>query len=296
VPVIRRWYRFAAAALAIAAAPLSAGAQWSPDFEATLLYNDNLSGGQRTSDIVEDYAAVGRASLGRSFALGERSDFVVAVEGKLVRYARFDRASFISLGASGGYRRKLGLGLTAPRLLADVWFAYEDAVERVRDARRYGASLALSKRFDDRFVGSLGAAYDARRQSARDQAIVPGISGEAFSLQGRTLSARASYAAGERVTLLAGAAVRHGDVEASTRRNFQIFAESSAIANDPAIGPDFVAYRISGARTRSLSLGLSWELDRRSSLDFHFSGDYSRARAGIEYDARLFSVSYMYRP
>jgi hypothetical protein len=283
------------AGLLLALPPLCVQAQWLPALEASLLYDDNLSRAQLASDVVRDFAAIGRGALSRSFASGDRADFSVSLDARLARYLRFEHASSLSLGIAGGYTRKLGLGLTAPRLLADAWVAHEESPARVRDARRFGVSLTLSKRFDERVHASVGAGYERRKQ-IHDLPVLPGVSGEPFSLQGRSLFARGDFAAGGRATIFAGASLRRGDVEASTRRHPQIFGASSAIAADPAIGPDYVAYRLSGASTRALSAGLSWELDRRSSAEVSFSFERTRAGAGLHYDVRMLALSYVHRP
>lgn len=279
---------------AVLAAPAALG-QWRTDFEASLLYDDNLSRAQLASDIVHDFGVAARAAIGRDFDADERGDFSVGFDVKGLRYARYDGASAVSLGASAGYRRKLGLGLTAPRVSTEAWFAVEDSPEAVRDGHRYGASVTLGKRFDRRLDGAVGFAYEARVQQ-HDLPVVPGIPGDPFSGQSRTLFARGSMALGERGTLLASAAARGGDVVSSTRRNRQIFDESAAIALDPAFGPDYIAYRLTGARTNSISAGIAYELGRHASLEASASVYDTRARGGLDYADRVLSVSYFYRP
>ena len=281
--------------LAVALAPACAHGQWRPDLGASFLYDDNLSRAQVSADIVSDFAAAARAGIGRAFDAGERGDFTLAFDVSAVRYFRFEGASVASLGVSAGYRRKLGLGLTAPRVSAEAWLAEESSPEAVRDGSRGGASATLSKRFDERLEGSLGFAYEKRVQR-HDAPVVPGIAGDPFSLQSRTLLAKGSYALGSRSALLASAAAREGDVVSSTRRNAQIFAESAAIALDPAFGPDYIAYRLSGARTISIGAGIAYDLSRRASLEAAVTAYDTRAHGGLDYSERVVSVSYLYRP
>jgi hypothetical protein len=99
----------------------------------------------------------------------------------------------------------------------------------------------------------------------------------------------------ERALLKASAGARQGDVVSSTRRNFQIFVESAAIANDPAFGPDFIAYRLSGARTRIYTVGVSWALGRRASIDGELLRHETKARGGLDYDGNIYSISLVYR-
>jgi hypothetical protein len=279
----------------MASVPTVALAQWQPQFDAGLLYDDNLPRAQLSSDIVHDFAAFGRASIGRSFAAGDWADFSLTFDGKALHYDRYEGASVLSLGATAGYRRKLGLGLTAPRLGAELSIAAENSPEAVRDGYRYGAAVSLGKRFDERLDVAVGFAYD-RREQRNDYPVVPGIPGDPFSVQSRTLFARGSYDLGARSALFVSAAARGGDVVSSTRRNRQIFDESAAIALDPAFGPDYIAYRLTGASTRSLGAGLAYDLSRRASLEALVSADATRARGGLDYDRRVFSLTYTYRP
>ena len=85
------------------------------------------------------------------------------------------------------------------------------------------------------------------------------------------------------------------EVIAGTRRHFAIFNSANAIADDPAFGPDFIAYRLSGARTRSLTGGLSWELARRSAIDVTLTKDDTHVGGGLDYSAVIFAVTLAYR-
>lgn len=276
-------------------APAAVHAQWQPRLEGGVSYDSNFTRGQMDRDVVGDYSLQARGALARTFDVGERGSLSASLEARAVQYAHFDRASFVALGVGGGYRHKLGLGRSAPWVLADASASYDDARDPVRDVTRYAGSLALAARLGERLEASIGAAYDRSVQRRGDLARVAGVSGKVFSLQGRSLFARASYALGERLSLLAGASLRHGDVESTTHRNPVIFAASSAIALDPAIGPDFVAYRLSGARTKAVTLGLSYELDRRSALSATLSADDTRARNGLAYRGAIMTLGYEYR-
>ena len=99
---------------------------------------------------MHDFGVAARGGLVRSFALDDRADLSAGIEAKALRDATYEGASVISLGAIAGYRRKLGLGLTAPRVGAEASFAWENSPTAVRDGRRFNASAFLGKRFDER--------------------------------------------------------------------------------------------------------------------------------------------------
>jgi len=225
-----------------------ARAQWSSQLEAGYLHDDNFSRAQNPEDKIRESALFARGLLTRDFALGADSDAHAGLEGRINRYSPSDGASFASIGALAGARRKLGLGATAPWVALDASGGYENAREDVRDAYRYSASATLGKRFTPQLEASGGFAYDRRVQRESAEEEVPGFGTKPFSIQGRSWFARASYALGERAALIGAASLRRGDVVSSTRRNFGIYSASNAIADDPALGPDFYAYRLSGAR------------------------------------------------
>jgi hypothetical protein len=272
--------------------PMTAAAQWTLDAELAGVYDDNVSRAQRPSDILEDRALTLRGALGRVFAVAE-GDLSLRGEARGARYDNFSGLDHAALGIGADWRRKLGLGLTAPWLAIDGTLFREDYSEQVRDGRRGALSLALGKRFDERFEASVTANYD--RRSQRGDFPTTQLSGRPFSLQGRSLSLKASYALGERALVFASAGTRRGDVVSSTRRNLQIFRESAAIANDPALGPDFIAYKLTGARTISYSVGLSWALGRRAALEAAVNTDRTRVRNDLNYDGNIYSLSFIYR-
>lgn len=283
--------------LGIAALVLSdpARAQWSSQLEAGYLHDDNFSRAQRSEDKIRESALFARGLLTRDFALGADSDAHVGVEGRLIRYSPSNAASFAGIGFVAGARRKLGLGATSPWVALDASGGYENAREDIRDAYRYSASATLGKRFTPQLEASAGYAYDRRVQREAAEEEVPGFGTKPFSIQGRSWFARASYALGERAALIAAASLRRGDVVSSTRRNFGIFTASNAIADDPALGPDFYAYRLSGARTASLTGGVSWALDGRSALEGTLTKDDTTVGGGLDYRAVIFALTYVYR-
>ena len=285
--------RLISVAALVLAAP--AHAQWSSQFEAGYLYDDNLSRAQRPEDKIRDSALIARALLTRDFVLGADTDSHIGLDGRITRYSASHGASFVGLGLVAGARRKLGLGRTAPWVALDASASYEDAREDVRDAARYGLSATAGKRFTPELEASAGFAYDRRVQREAEEEEVPGYGVKPFSLQGRSVFARASYALGERAALIGALALRHGDVVSSTRRNFGIFTASNAIADDLALGSDFYAYRLSGARTTSLSGGISWSLNPRSALEATLTKDDTAVRGGLDYRAVIFALTFVHR-
>jgi hypothetical protein len=276
----------------VALFPLRAAAQWTFDADLTRLYDNNLSRAQRESDIIRDRAWTARAALGRVFSF-DTWDTSVRGEARGARHDNYSGLDHAALGLGAGARRKLGLGLTAPWLAADATLLRERYDEDVRDGDRALASLTLGKRFNERLDTSISASYDWRHQS--HDLPTTGLSGRPFSVQGRSLAVRGSFALTDQALLLASAGTRRGDVTSSTRRNSQIFRESDAIANDPAFGPDFIAYRLTGARSDWYSLGLSWALGRQASINASVLTDRVKPHGDLRYRGDVYSVALVYR-
>ena len=277
----------------------SAQAQWTPQYELGLVHDTNLSRAQNPEDRIKDTALTARAAFTRAFPIADYADGTVGVAARLSRYTTSHGASFASLGVNAGARRKLGLGLTAPWVALDGSAAYEDAREDLRDGTRYLLSATAGKRFAPELDGSVGFAYDRRVQrksyveEGEDEA--PGYGGKPFSIQGRSVFARVNYALGQRAGLIGAVALRHGDVTSSTRRNLAIFTSSNAIADDPALGADFIAYRLSGASTRTLTGGISWSLAARTALEATLTKDDTTVRGGLDYRAVVFALTLIHR-
>ena len=80
---------------------------------------------------------------------------------------------------------------------------------------------------------------------------------------------------------------------ASTRRDPQIFAYSSAVTRDPAFGADYVAYKLAG-ETRSVLAGASWAVNPHASLNFGVTRAITYATGGIDYRSTQFNALFLY--
>lgn len=278
----------------LAAAAFAAQAQWTFDLGAERMHDDNLSRAQSAADIVGDSAARFSLSAARLLLSDGLSTVALSGDARAVAYDSIHGLSHVALGGTLSWRRKLGLGLTVPWLEGSLSASREAYRESIRDGNRFEAMLAGGWRFSETFQAVAGGRYD-RYDSRNNAPLVPGIPGTPFDLQGRSLFARAALDASERLQLSLGFALRSGDVVSSSRRNFAIFRASNAISADPAFGADYFAYRLSGATTRSVSLGASWAIDNRSSINASLAAERTRADQGLNYSGNLVGISYLYR-
>lgn len=280
-----------AAALLAGAAP--ARAEWFYDLRAGALFDDNLTRAQQAADVRADGATTLAASAGWFHALSGAGGVTLALEANTEAYGRFHGLNLLSLGARVAYRHKFGLGFAAPWASVALGAAHDDYRGGVRDSDRLDARLELGQRFTEHFDASLGIALD-RRIARNDLPVVPGISGKVFDLRGQGAFARAAYDVDERLQIGARLAVRRGDVESTTRQNYDIYVASDAITADPTFGADFYAYRLRGTTTSAVA-SLSWALSERSSLNLSYAAARTSAYDGLDYRNRTGSMVLAFR-
>ena len=282
-----------ACALAIACASGAASAAWQFDVDAGFLYDSNLTRAYAPADIRADGAFTLDAAASSFAALSGADGLTLGADLRTEAYHRFHGLNLIGVGAIATYRHKFGLGYAAPWLALSVSGGHDDYRGDIRDSNRLEVSAELGQRFTPEFDAAFGGGYE-RRYANNDRPVVPGISGSVFDLRGESVYARAGYALTDRLLLGAELAVRRGDVVATTRRDFEIFVVSDAIAADPTFGADFFAYRLRGT-TDTAKLSASWALDDRSSLNIAYIDERTDAAGGVTYRSHSASLVFAWR-
>jgi hypothetical protein len=199
----------------------------------------------------------------------------------------------VALGGTASWGRKFGLGAFVPWTKVSASFAGEQYGESIRNGLRSNFMLRVGQRLSERLELSGGGSFE--RYRADDVVnVVPGLSGDAFSLLGRSVFARADYALNERWAGFAGVAARRGDVTASTRLNREIFEYSNAVTLDPAFGSDYIAYRLSGTTTWDFIAGASLALGDYSSANLAVARAITYASGGLEYQSTRINASIIF--
>lgn len=281
----------ACGALACAAVP--AHADGSFDATADTTYDSNLSHAADTRDIHGDWAAtLGVAA--RAFAATSAFDFISGrIDGGVQRYAHYRGLDNQWLGASAAYRRKLGLGLTAPWMLVAADAQYRDYDVDLRTGPRIEVKVETGKRFDAAFSARAGVTYDARHAS-HGEPKYPSIAGDVFSLHGHGAYAGADYQVDTQLLVTATIAVRRGDVVSTASEAARIYTGVTAVAEDPTFGDELYAYRLKGT-TRTVRLTASWALDDRASIDVGYTRHVTDAAGGLTYRGNVASLGFIYR-
>jgi hypothetical protein len=259
--------------------------------EAGLSYDSNLPRAQSRSDIAADAALDLNLSGGRSISLDERSSITLTADLRAAEFRRFHGMNNVALDGTASLRRKFGLGAFAPWASVSASLGREKYGENIRDGRRSIVALQIGRRMTESLDFSGGGNLE-RYDADRVVQVVPGLSGDVFSIKGRNLFARADYALNERWLGYAGINLRRGDVVASTRRDPEIFEYSSAVTPDPAFGADYVAYRLSGDTWSALA-GASWAVNPHASLNIGVTRAITYATGGIDYSNTRFNATFI---
>jgi hypothetical protein len=286
-------------ALRVACALLAAGmsapamSEWLLDADAGVLYDSNLNRAYNSADIRADGAFTLSAAGGSHFALSGADVLTLTANAQSEIYHRFHGLNLLGLGGTALYRHKFGLGYAAPSILLAASASHDNYRDDIRDSDRVELRVEMGKRFTEAFDMAFGGRLE-RRYAKNDRPVVPGISGKVFDLRGQSAYARAGYAVSDPLLLGVELAVRHGDVVATTRRNFDIFIVSNAIARDPTFGSDFFAYRLRGT-TDTAKVTASWAFDNRSSLNFAYANERTDAAGGIIYRSHSANLVFAWR-
>jgi hypothetical protein len=258
--------------------------------DGALSHDNNLSRALSDADIVGDTALNLALSGGLHFAPGERDAVALTADLRAAQFREFHGMNSVAFGGTASWGRKLGLGAFVPWTEVSASFAVERYGESIRNGQRSNVTLRLGQRPSERLELSGGGSFE--RYLADDVVeVVPGLSGDAFSLEGRSLFARADYALNDRWVGFAGVAARRGDVTSSTRFNPGIFEYSSAVTLDPAFGSDYIAYRLSGTTTWDFIAGASLALGDHSSVNLAVTRALTYASGGIQYQSTRINAS-----
>jgi hypothetical protein len=277
--------------LALAGRP-GAAADGIFNAEGTLSHDNNLSRASSDADIVSDTALNLAASGGYYFVPGDRDTVTLTGDLRTSRFWRFHGMSSVALGGTASWRSKFGVGAFIPWMRVSASVAGERYGEGIRDGQRSSLALHAGSRLSERLELSGSGSLD--RYSADDVVqVVPTVSGDAFSLRGKSIFARAVHLLGERWLGFADIAFRRGDVVASTRRDPQIFAVSTAVTRDPAFGPDYIAYRLTGT-TQTYSAGASLVMTDSSTLHVAATRTLTRATDGLDYRSTQINAGILY--
>jgi hypothetical protein len=271
----------------------TARSDWTVATATALSHDDNVGNAQSYTNKVSDSSASATVSLLQLIPFGE--GYSLAAGGDLSGQV-YDHLSGLRNASIDGLlslKKKWGLGAFATWTRAGISVGRSDYEQGNRNATIYRASLELGKRLDERW--NLWAKYTFERRAATPSgAEIYGLSSDAFSQDGRSFTANARYSLSERFSISLGALLRHGDVVSTTPPVGYIFANSKAVAPDPAFGPDAYAYRLDG-NTYSVRLVAEYSLTTHSLIGCGFQRSETHARGGNNYSDSMPQLTWNYQ-
>lgn len=282
-----------AAFIVLGAIPLAARGDWTIGADTAVRHDNNVGNAQFSSDIVADTLYVARASVFRLFPLD--GGYSLSVGGDLggESYHKLTGLDNASLGVALALKKKWGLGAFAPWARAAVSVARSSYDDSYRNAWDYRATLASGRRFGERWNFWADYTYENRAASPQGEE-VPGISGDAFSQVSDSLGINLEYSLLESAYLSVGLLARHGDVVSTSTPNATAFYASTALAEDPAFGPNAYAYKLTGT-TYGFRLGLSFSPTKHSLFGCGFERFETHAYEGDEYAKSIVEITWNYR-
>lgn len=278
------------AQLAVAA---PAHADWTTSAAAQTRYSDNVGNAQASDDKVSDEALAARVSLFNVLPLG--SPYLLSV-GTDIGGQWFDHLNGLrNTTIDGGIslRRRWGLGAYAPWVRVGAAIGRTQYDFHYRDYTGYRATLSGGKRLSERFNVWLDYAFE-HREARIGEVDVPGYSADVFGGNGHSLAASLEYTLIDRLWLSFSVSARRGDLVSSTRPEYSVYAASRAIAEDPAFGDEWYAYRLLG-NSYNLRLGASYQIAEHHLLGINVlrvrsyagSNYYSNSIPEITWDYRF---------
>jgi hypothetical protein len=283
-----------AAFVLLGTVPLAAHGDWTLGAEAGVRHDDNVGNAQFSPDIVADTLINARVSIARVFPLDDGYSMTVGGDLGGESYHRLTGLNNVSLNGAIALKKKWGLGALAPWARAAVSVARSSYDDSYRNAWDYRATLASGRRFDERWNFWADYTYENRAASPQEEE-VPGLSGDAYSQVSHSLGIKLEYSLMESTYLDLGLLARHGDVISTTLQpNATVYYASSALADDPAFGPNAYAYKLTGT-TYGYRVGLSFSPTVHSLLGCGFERFETHADGGNDYAKSIVDVTWNYR-
>jgi hypothetical protein len=273
---------------------VDASAGWPDEVGFELRFDDNLTRAQLQRDIKSDTALLISAAAGTGYQLTDNGRLSLALTLSGSAYRHYQGLNNFTAGLELAYRWKFGLGPYVPEMRLSgsaTRLEYRDAP---RDGWLYLGELAFAKRVSQRLGLRMAYQVEQRESDMVADRLLPTIAADVFDLASRNLIFSGDYSLNPQYVLSAAYTIREGDIVSTTLRNLPVFLASSAIAADPVFGSERFAYKMD-ALTRGLSLGVSRVIGGQASFTLGYEHLDSRAEGGIDYEANLVRVTYLYR-
>jgi hypothetical protein len=262
--------------------------------EAGTIYDSNLANGQLAQDMRGDVAVVASFSTGRFIPLDGGDSVAMTLDGSSEVFSRFSGLSNVSLGGTLSFRRKLGLGRTAPWIGVAASAMRLNYANNVRSGWMYRSGLSAGRRISN-FLDMRAELSVERRTGDHANPSDPDRSGAVFDQVNRNLALNANLSFSEYTTILVGLTRRVGDVAVTTTAdNSTIDSVSTAETRDAAFGPNATAYKLRAA-SNILSVGVSQAVDQSASVNIRVQRQLTYGGGDNNYYKSILTATYVRR-
>ncbi|MDB5874590.1 MAG: hypothetical protein JWQ07_4032 [Ramlibacter sp.] len=274
--------RLAALALAAACVPgLAAGTRVESEF--SLEHDGNPARAERGEGVPAEFIQAATLRVARSQRIDERSGWVLHGHASLRQHDLYHGLNELNLGGGATYRIQPEVGFTAP------WYELGLAVERsarsnsaIRNLTRGVASVSTGANLTDRISASAGLRLT---RAVAD-------SGPVFDQLERALDLEGAYHLGRGGGYARWSLARGDQAFSSSVKEYGVTG-IEAEAGDPAVGPDFYAYR-ARALTRVVEAGAFVSVAPRQGWALWVRAVHSATASGAAYSTRQLGISWRY--
>jgi hypothetical protein len=272
--------------------PYTAHGDWTVGAQAGVRHDNNVGNSQNSGDIAADTITAVRLSAFQLIPFGDSYSMSFGGELSGESFHRLTGLNNASLEGVFALKKKWGLGAFVPWARAAVSAGRSDYRDSYRNAWVYRATFAAGRRIDERWNFWADYAYERRAAQAQEE-VSPGLSGDAFSGHSHNAGINAEYSLSESVSLAMRVSGRHGDVVSTTQPGANIYYDARALAEDPAFGDEFYAYRLIGT-SYGIRAGVNWSPTAHSLLGAGFERLETRAGEGNDYNKSLVEITWNY--
>jgi hypothetical protein len=138
---------------------------WAPNLTVTGTWNSNATNANRGSDQIDTLILKGDVLASQRYGVGRDDSLHLGLHGGGEWFPRYNGLTTGNIGARGEWRHKFGMGPLVPVFSAELAADAVAAKETGRRGTAVGATLAVRKRFNDLYRGTIS--YEASRQDAR---------------------------------------------------------------------------------------------------------------------------------
>lgn len=273
----------------------NAKAEWFSNAAARMGYDSNLTNGTASENIVGASMAQFDAGAGQLIQLTDRDNLSLSTQFKGKVYDRLEGMNNLTLGLNADLKRKWGLGGAAP--WTSICASANKLVYRdnVRSGWLYEVNAKMGKRLNEHWSISAEVGIDKRTADRYLQADAD-RSGAALDLNGRSFKLHGVYVINEQSFLTLGYSIRRGDVASTAFAdtpgvNFD--AVTTAVALDPAFGPNAEIYRIDGT-THSFIAALKFPIVSNGLLGIEYQREFTYANGDLRYKRSSPAITFSY--